>query len=159
MIKKFAAFALSGILAATSLAPTQAQARNTNLSQEEVISGLIFGALALYAISETAKNNKGKAQSKPKAKPKPKPKPIPHPKPPRKIKPKPPAYSMHLPAKCGRSTLPGHKPSWFFGRKCLAKNYVGFHRMPDRCFRQFETRRGTRVGLGPRCLRRAGYTW
>ncbi|WP_147126244.1 hypothetical protein [Shimia ponticola] len=167
MFKKLAAFALSGVIAVTSLTPTMAEAnnygRNNNVSQDELIGGLIFGAIALYALSEASKNNKKSSQKSSKKR-----------EPVRLPKPNPPRWDERghgnghhagrghrkaLPTACIRRTSGGQGPAYFFGRKCMRENFRGYNNLPRRCFREFRTPRGYRVGFGPSCLRRNGYTW
>ena len=156
MFKNIAAIALSGVIALTSLTPTMAEANGhnrTNISQDELIGGLIFGAIALYALSEASKDNKAKPVRPP--------------------KPKPPHYGnkpgnghghhankrKKLPTACLRKTSNTKGPKQFFGRQCLRENFGGYNRLPRACFSEFRTTRGWRVGFGPRCLRNNGYRW
>lgn len=171
MFKKLATCALSltlsGVIAVTSLTPTMAEANTynrNNISQDELIGGLIFGAIALYALSEASKNKKSSKSASKKTEPV------------RLPKPKPPHsghkpghghghYAGHgghrkaLPTSCLRRTSGNHGPNHFFGRKCLRETYRGYNHLPRACFSEFRTTRGWRVGFGPRCLRRNGYTW
>jgi len=167
MFKKLAAFALSGVIAVTSLTPTMAEANNynrNNISQDELIGGLIFGAIALYALSEASKNNK---KSSKKSSKKTEPVRLPHPRPPHAGSKPGHGHGHHaghghrktLPTACLRRTSGGQGPAYFFGRKCMRENFRGYNNLPRACFREFRTPRGHRVGFGPRCLRRNGYSW
>lgn len=135
MFKPIAALLLSGVIAVTSLAPNETQAADS-----EDLAKILFGALVVYGISEAVRDNR-RSSSSSKG---------------RVVRP----VRRKLPAGCIRTHRQhfGEKRT-VFGNQCLKKNYRSYARLPDRCFRRFETVRGTRVGWGPRCLRRAGFNW
>ena len=139
MFKPFAAIVMSGVLAVTSLTATATQA-DTN----EDLAKLLLGALIIYGIKE-AVDDRNDRKTNPYVQPTPKPVV-------RNYK--------ELPRTCIIHHRQHHgELRKVFGNRCLRNNFQHYAYLPDRCYRRFETLRGTRVGWGPRCLRREGYTW
>ena len=148
MFKPVAALLLSGVIAVTSLAPTQSHA-----SDADDIARFVIGALVLYGIADAIDNQNDKKRTQAAAA--------------KKKKESEAAKRARL-AKA-RKTLPSScllthrqrhgETKTVFGNKCLKHNFRHYASLPDRCFRRFDTVRGKRVGWGRKCLKREGYSW
>ncbi|MEM6479866.1 MAG: hypothetical protein AAF647_12615 [Pseudomonadota bacterium] len=153
MYRSFAALVLSGVLAVTSLSPTQAHADN-----RENLAKFLVGAIVLYGIADAVNDNKRKSPSVTRHAPK----TVYHHthRPAPKKKHAAPARRKHLPAGCVLTHRQhyGEKRT-VFGNRCLKNNYRHYASLPNQCFRRFDTVKGVRVGWGRPCLRRAGYSW
>ncbi|MEM6728697.1 MAG: hypothetical protein AAF618_09370 [Pseudomonadota bacterium] len=166
MYKRLTALVLSGAIALTSLAPTQAMAND-----REKIAKLVVGALVLYGLSEAAKNSRSSSSKSTKSYA---PKHTYHAPKHTYHQPRHNYYQPHRPHRPVRSapvrkSLPAgciltHRQRYgetrtVFGNACLKNHYRGYYRMPQNCYRRFDTVKGPRVGWGRLCLRNAGYSW
>ncbi|MEL6610220.1 MAG: hypothetical protein AAFO93_15030 [Pseudomonadota bacterium] len=151
MFKSIAAAALSATIALTSLTPNTAQAADA-----EDVAKVLFGALVLYGIADALEDNR---KSTPKVTTTRKHNPVtrPHrPGPPKHAR----AARYTLPASCLLTHRQwGNKSRTVMGNSCLKSNFRHYNKLPQNCFRRFDTVRGTRVGWGRVCLKKAGYTW
>ena len=145
MTKSLAAFLLAAVMALTSLTPQQARAADA-----EDIAKFVIGALVLYGIADAIDDNNNRKSTA------------------RKVNRETEAQRRERLRKA-RYTLPtgcilthrqrhGEKRR-VFGNQCLRNNFHHYAKLPNRCFRRFDTVRGPRVGWGMRCLRRQGYSW
>ena len=154
MFRQIAALAFSGVLAVTSLAPTQ-----TRAADADDIAKLVLGALVIYGISEGIRDNRTPSQPQVVTK---KPTRTPHYKFPdtaRSVLPHRPEV-RYLPRYCFLTHQVSHRETRkVLGIQCLQRNYRAYAHLPQQCYRRFHTVKGPRVGWAPRCLRRAGYTW
>ncbi|MEL6914809.1 MAG: hypothetical protein AAFP13_09935 [Pseudomonadota bacterium] len=164
-MKPFSALILSGVLAVTSLTPAPARA-----ADGEDLAKLLLGALVLYGIADAVQDNRRKETARKAPAPQQKAvEPAPRLRHGGVITPAGPRGHRQHHGGARRAFLPVscilHHQRWdgthrtVFGNQCLRKNYRHYASLPQNCYRRFDTVRGNRVGWGPRCLRRAGYTW
>jgi len=166
MFKPFAALLLSGVLAVTSFAPTTARAADA-----DDVARFIVGALVLYGLAD-AIDNRSSSKQRIVVAPKQQTKKVvvPHKKPQKKVVKKKQVHRPHAQHHfAGRRHLPSgcflthrqhyHETRTVFGNQCLRTHYRHYASLPKHCYVRFHTVKGTRVGWGPRCLRRAGYSW
>lgn len=178
-MKRFAAYAMSAVIAVTSVLPTTASAqtyqygqRQQQLSQQDLVGGLILGAVGLFVLSEIAEDKREKeraadaaarkkaakaAARKHAAKEEAARKAAERAKP-KKAKAKP--HRRILPISCIRhvSDVRG-RTHRLFARKCMNKNYRPIYQLPRNCYAVVRTHKGNVAGWAPRCLRKHNYVW
>ena len=142
MFKSGFAFILSAVMVVTNLAPATAQAAG-HKSNEDAIGALLFGALAIYAISEISKKDKPPVaaythKNAPKAKRKPRP------------------NRYVIPARCLRRFETHNGIRRGVKARCVDR-FAPRVSLPDRCLRRLRTVNGKRMIYGKKCLRKNGY--
>ncbi|MGB0959797.1 MAG: hypothetical protein ACPGVK_06045 [Halocynthiibacter sp.] len=132
---------MAAVIAVTSLSPTFAQAGGRK-SNQDAIGALIFGALAIYAISEIAKKDDPPVVAKPRPKP--------------KAKRKPRRNRFVIPARCLRRFETPNGIRRGVRTPCMERR-APWVELPKKCRFRIWTDKGRRVMYGKRCLRRNGY--
>jgi hypothetical protein len=169
MYKTFIAGLTAISLTLSSAAPARANSMN-----EDQIGKILFGLLATGVLVNII-NNKQQSKTPPVATTRPWAPPVvaPHPHSPRTVdvSPRPPAprivdiprrprgarNAKIIPRDCLKNFEGRFGNYRMFQRSCMRENYQFVRSLPQTCKVRLVTRKGTRNGWDPRCLRQAGY--
>lgn len=144
MLKKFTMTTIAAAVALTGMTAAPVQANNN-----EDLAKFLFGAVAIYAITQGVQNNKTTSTSrvhrtKPHVEPK---------------RPKRPTYKRiaPLPVQCLARFETAQGTQRYFGQSCLSKRYSDYRALPKKCETTIWSSRGKRDVFSPRCLKQNGF--
>lgn len=156
MLKKFTMTTMAAAVAFTGMTAAPVQANNN-----EDLAKFLFGAVAIYAITQGVKHEKSTSTSKvhptrPHTDTK---RPAPHSKPKHPTPHKHPTYARitPLPVQCLAQFETAHGTQRYFGQSCLRERYVGYRILPKNCETTIWSSRGKREVFSPRCLKENGF--
>lgn len=146
MSRKFIATIVAAAMTVTAVSSAPARA-------DDDFVKLIMGAAAIYALSQTLKDDRRRdtvSRNQPPTSYAPDVRPRPLPDRARKAKP--------IPARCLKyvETRRGDTVR-LLGQRCLNRHYRHVHRLPERCETKVRTYNGVRHGYKPRCVRKHGF--